>query len=102
MSPSSLRLPPPPYLLSPTTHRPLHTDPHVNPHCSQLEDCKAAIDEVRAAFPDAEEPALLDAALLRKQKKSLEEQFAVLTVRARLERAVWMAPGSAFVLTKHV
>ncbi len=47
---------------------------------SQLEDCKAAIDEVRATFPDAEEPALLDAALLRKQKKSLEEQFAVLTV----------------------
>ena len=49
----------------------------------QLEDCKAAIEELRVAFPDAEDPALLDAALLRKQKKSLEEQFAVLTVGLR-------------------
>ena len=50
------------------------------PLVSQVDECRAVADELRAAFPDAEEPWLVDAALLRKQKKSIDEQLASLVV----------------------
>ncbi len=66
-------------------------------HMGKLDEVQLVADELRQAFPNAEEPWLVDAALLRKQKKSVDEQLAVLTVRVlgegvgvtRSQRSLW-------------
>ncbi len=49
-------------------------------HHEQLDECRAVADELRGAFPEDEEPWLIEAAMLKRHRKPVEEQCAVLMV----------------------